>query len=468
MLEKGLTEDGAAIALGWPKQRVTARIKLLELPERAQQLTGEGVIPLAAVEQLRAIGQVSPKLLDVLVEHVDGDNGRWAARELAHDPGRALQDALRHSDTKTFAAYLTTAAPHQLEELRLGKKAGEQLGEAEKLHRQLDRHAYGPPQIRFSDQDVDQARAAGVVIELERTAAIITDRAVYRELCKQAIARTVEQLRAQAAQVAQDRKGSKADGRPLDPEAQARRDRGRQLRALAEQAHGANLDLGWALMNNLAVIDPATDMNCARFFVFAALGADFDHGPYSSAGDRVAELAVRGIRLVIEEFRTDVTKTRKDGSKGAMRIDYGDPKQPEKPIAWLWRFVDAARSPADLYGRGLVVVCAEQYASRLVVPVSQQHSPIRWSSHKDHARKALAKLAGPHLPATLKQLEKAIAKVHAETRPTHVSTAAAAATAVTESDVDVDAVDEDQLADDDLDRDEDELVDEDLADDAEL
>ncbi len=40
MLERGLTEDGAAQALGWPKQRVTARVKMLELPERAQQLIG--------------------------------------------------------------------------------------------------------------------------------------------------------------------------------------------------------------------------------------------------------------------------------------------------------------------------------------------------------------------------------------------------------------------------------------------
>ena len=39
---------------------------------------------------------------------------------------------------------------------------------------------------------------------------------------------------------------------------------------------------------------------------------------------------------------------------------------------------------------------------------------MRWPSHKDHARKALAKLAGPHLPATLKQVEKAVAKAHSE------------------------------------------------------
>jgi hypothetical protein len=180
----------------------------------------------------------------------------------------------------------------------------------EKLHRQIDRHACGPPQIRFTDNDIDQARAAGVVIELDRTAAIITDRPLYRELCKQAIARTVQELCARAAQVAAERQDSKAAGRPADPEAEARRDRGRQLRALAEQAHDANLDLGWALMNNLAVIDPATDMNCARFFVYSALGADYDHSPYTSAGDRVAELAARGIRLVVSPLTEVVYVTR--------------------------------------------------------------------------------------------------------------------------------------------------------------
>jgi hypothetical protein len=39
---------------------------------------------------------------------------------------------------------------------------------------------------------------------------------------------------------------------------------------------------------------------------------------------------------------------------------------------------------------------------------------MRWPSHKDHVRKALAKLAAPHLPATLKQVEKAVAKAHSD------------------------------------------------------
>jgi hypothetical protein len=103
-----------------------------------------------------------------------------------------------------------------------------------------------------------------------------------------------------------------------------------------------------------------------------------------------------------------------------------------------------------------VVICAEQYASRLVVPSSQQHPPTRWSSHKDHARKALAKLAGPHLPATLKQLEKAIAKAHAEhekatSRTTRASTDSTRSTDVAEEDVDVvDELDGEQPEDDEL------------------
>ena len=206
-----------------------------------------------------------------------------------------------------------------------------------------------------------------MLVEFENARPIIVDRSLYRELSKQAIKRTVEDLRARVAEVAQQRKAAKASGRPVDPEAEARRERGRELRAIAEQAHGANLDLGWGLMNGLAAVDPA-DMAVAKFFVFAVLGADYDQSPYTQTGDRVAELAARGVRLVIEEFRTDVTKTRKDGSRGALRIDYGDPRKPEKPIAWLWKFIDGAKTAGELYGRALVVIAAEQYASRLVVP----------------------------------------------------------------------------------------------------
>jgi hypothetical protein len=59
-----------------------------------------------------------------------------------------------------------------------------------------------------------------------------------------------------------------------------------------------------------------------------------------------------------------------------------------------------------------VVIAAEQYASRLVVPQSQRSHPSGWASHKDHAAKALKKLAGSHLPGSLRQLETAAKRAH--------------------------------------------------------
>ena len=79
----------------------------------------------------------------------------------------------------------TAASAHEIAELRLGKKTEQLYAEAEKLHRQLDRYAYGPPPVRFSEQDVDQARAAGVLIEFEHGRPIIVDRPLYRELVKE-------------------------------------------------------------------------------------------------------------------------------------------------------------------------------------------------------------------------------------------------------------------------------------------
>ena len=267
-----------------------------------------------------------------------GYGNEWAAERLAREPGWVIDSALRDGSSKVFAAHLTQLDSYEIADLRLGKKTEALLDEAVTLHKQLDRYAYGAPTIRFTENDVDQARAAGVLVEFENARPIIVDRSLYRELSRQAIKRTVEDLRARVDDVAQERKAAKASGRPVDPEAEARRERGRELRAIAEQAHGANLELGWGLMNGLATVDPA-DMAVAKFVVYAVLGADYDESPYTQTGDLVAELAARGVRLVIEEFRTDATKTRNDGTRGALRIDYGDPRKHEKPVAWLWKFI---------------------------------------------------------------------------------------------------------------------------------
>lgn len=193
MLAEGFTVDGAASVLGWSRNLVTQRAKILELTEAAQALIGTREIPVGAVDSLLRINAVAPPLVEALAKAI-GDE-QIAGGQLIGNLGWALGQAMRHCGSEAFAAYLNQVDIRTIESLRLGKKTEAALAEAETLHKALDAYAYGPPTIRFGEPEIDQARAAGVLIELEHAAPIICDRGVYRDLCKDAIARTVQELR---------------------------------------------------------------------------------------------------------------------------------------------------------------------------------------------------------------------------------------------------------------------------------
>jgi hypothetical protein len=242
MLDRGLTADGVAQALGWSRARVTARMRLLELPERARVLVGGGVIPVSAVDVLRTVQTVSTDVLAVLLEYV-AHAGPDGGERLLSDPGWVLGCAVRERPGGMFTARLDTISGQQVEELRLGKKANANLERASELAEKIDRYSYGP-RIRFAELEIDQARAAGVLLELDRAAPLIVERSLYRELCKQALARTVTELEAQVEQRAEDRRAERQAARetPPTPLAQAQRRERAALRDIAVQAHGVNLD----------------------------------------------------------------------------------------------------------------------------------------------------------------------------------------------------------------------------------
>jgi ParB/RepB/Spo0J family partition protein len=412
MLEKGLTEQGAAQALGWPQQRVAARVKILELPEKAQVMIGAGVLPLGYVDTLRAIGRVSGEVLDLAVEFVEGNPGYadWLQRDVAQLVGYAKREV----GSKVFAEPLTSISDRDIEALRLPKATIALYDELAQLHKNVSYYSYGKPSVRFAEAEVDQARAAGVLIEGVGSP-LIVDKSLYRELVKQAIARTLEETKATAEEKLAQRKVEQQqlrEQRAADPETELRRDHGRNMRSIAEQAHGANTDLGWALRNNLASIDPAS-MDVARFFVYALLENGHSWSDPNADSDKVTRLASTGIRLVIDEFRQDVTRTKKAGTRGALRIAYGS-NDSTAERAWLWKFIEGGKTAGDLYGRGVFVLATKRPTHRLVLPSSQQHSPLAWGSRQGKAVKALEKLAGPHIPVSLKQLEKAVKKAKAE------------------------------------------------------
>jgi ParB/RepB/Spo0J family partition protein len=269
MLADGYTVDGAATVLGWHKRRVTARSRILELPETAQTLVGTGEIPVAGIDAMLEIQAVSPKLVALVAEVIAeaAVEGNQLGAQLARDPGWLVRQVLSHRPGELFAALAGgTLYQDQIAELKLGKETSALYAEAKTLHGQLDRYAYGPPPVRIGEAEIDQARAAGVLLELDRTQ-VILDRAMYRELVKAAVARTVEDLRARAQERANEqRERNAANGgkRARTPREETDAEHRAQAREFTRRAHAVNLDLGAALLDRLATVDPDS-MDVARF-----------------------------------------------------------------------------------------------------------------------------------------------------------------------------------------------------------
>ena len=264
MLDEGYTLDGAAQALGWSRQLVTARAKILKLPEAGQ----------AARRQRRDPGQRDRHAAcDRRRLTADRRRGRRVDRVPAPSPGRSSSTTPAGRSARRCAtpgrtpsaAYLNTIHHRDLKALRLGKKTEALVADAEKLHKQVDQYAYGPPSFRFDASDIDQARAAGVLIELDRSAPIITDLAAVPR-ARQAGDRADRRAAARAGG-GQGRRASE----PAPRSGSARRARSstssiaRPSASSPRQAHGTNLDLGAALLTELATVAP-DDMDVARFF----------------------------------------------------------------------------------------------------------------------------------------------------------------------------------------------------------
>jgi ParB/RepB/Spo0J family partition protein len=415
ILDDGKSENQAAELLGLSKHLVTRRVKLLQLPDIAQRLVGDGTLALASVESMLAIAQASPALLDAVIEYIAEHAEELEADELVYHPLSMVMDAVSANESDVFAAPLGEVPLSDPALVPQDEPTAAPLAEAADLYKQLHPFSWGHPRIRFTEAETDRARAAGVLLEYGEEDPLVTDFTVYQDLCRTAIAAGLQAFKQQIAERAELGEimtaTNKGKGTPDDELAALQAAHRREIRQLAATAHGANLDLGNTLRASLTVIDPA-DMTVARFFVYALLGADNASG--YARDTVVSAIALRGIRLVISDFREDKTKTRKDGSPGALRITYGEGIRHDNQSHWLWKYLDGARSAGELYGRALVVITAEQYASRLVVPASQQAKPLNWPSHKDIALKALTKLAGPHIAPTLKALGKAIAKAERE------------------------------------------------------
>ena len=253
-----------------------------------------------------------------------------------------------------------------------------------------------------------------MLIEFERGRPIIVDRPLYRELVKAAIKRTHDDLEAKAATAAKEKKtarASKAAGRPGHRgQARARRAAARADRPGARRQPRPRPRARPQPHHRR----PGRHRRRAVLRLRAARRRprQLARTPRPGSGSRGSPPAASASSST--SCAPTSPRPARTAAAAGCAYDYGDHRDPQAALAWLWKFIDGAKTAGELYGRALVVIAAEQHATpaRRARPASGC-PPRRWSSHKDIAAKALKKLAGPHVPASLTQLEQAVKRAHA-------------------------------------------------------
>ena len=408
-LDHGLTQDGAAQALAISKQRVTARLKLGELPAEVRARIGVDW-PMGLADLLvDQIKPVSTALLDAVCSLLMEDPAFEA--DLQRDARWTLaRNTTELRRRRAFIVAMGALDYDSLTALADGREWKAVYGYTprkplrEQAQAICDWYGGDKQPARYeckvgpSQEDLDVLRAANCLLEFGRDgwySPFVIDREAFKVTVEAMVARAFADGPPKKKAVGGGRQGelrAKTERTPTDEE---RLRHQRALRELTTQAHGVNLDVGRALLDGLAVVDVSMDV--ARFFVGAVL--DASDGSRETLAERLAD---NGVRLVLEQFREDVTKVRKDGTRGAVKFDYGDAHR-EDSRKWLRTFINGAKTPEELFGRALVVIAMQRYAIRDVVPTAQRH-------HKEYfpTEKQLEKLCKAHLPASWKALRKAI------------------------------------------------------------
>jgi hypothetical protein len=239
-----------------------------------------------------------------------------------------------------------------------------------------------------------------------------------------------EHEKATRAEAMKAEKRAKAEAPPNPLDAIEAEHKAKQ-RDFAVRGRAANLALGDALMQKGAAVDPA-DVDVAKLFVYGLLGprTHFSGHKIEQGYElkKAGMIAAAGLRLCIEELSSVEVPQLRSGKEGKPRITYAELADAER---WMWKFVGAATTASELYGRALCVLWAAHYAIDEVVPSAQRYSRVTEGlfCYDDKLIKILERLGKRHLPAQLTKLRAAIGREASAYRKAKDQVAAEAARA---------------------------------------
>lgn len=431
-MAKGLTEDGAAQALGWSAQLLHNRQRILAMPEKLQPMAGYEV-PLRLVDTIAQINETFPLVGQAIAANViEGEAlrnfGEWFLTRM--DTGE-LDLSIWNLSKSWRLDYALDVRPKSKWRAAAKRKI-------EALTKDKEEWEY--PTLSFSEEQVDQVRALGCLIEVGddfdgRPAYLLVDNKAH-EVLLELMATAIETYQPPAK--AKESKAGKGKKEKTPAE---------QLESTRVKAHNgqklavanAHIAQRHRLLDKMAEVE--VDMDVARFFVYGLLGSDYSR--YGMGGANLGvDIHAKGIGSLSPDI---ITTMRSNGGPGKPKLAYpllgvgipkdqtGVEKAGQRNDAALWKFIDAAKTPGELFGRALCLFAAADLVIPQVLPVSKQfENPQRPrtyrtgtssqapSSHKDHAQKALHKLMkkydvrAPELDAALKAWRKVDRDAEAE------------------------------------------------------
>ena len=410
VIDGGLTQDGAAEALGISKRLVSERLPLLDTPGSVQGAIASGAVSTRAVSAVVAMAKVSSKLAELAVGYVLADDShRYGPGELVDDPAHVAAAAVAANGQGKHGLW-AVGGNYDIPLERLKLPAEDQ----KRAERWLEgRYQSALPIAKeVIAEALSVGTAYGVVDENERglwrtVAVICADQRTIRDYAVRTLdALEAEEERRKAEQAKWREESGLSEGggtEKSDEERQEEAAERARARELLTEAREANLDLGVVLLDKLAKVK--LDKNVATLVCHTVLR---EHSVFSgNAYESVASLAAKGLARVLPDWHEFEVPSKKDGSPGAPKVKY--PKGDDELAKRFWRWFDQAKTPEEMLGRLVVALAAAEYAIPECAPRSQRPNFVM-ADTRGRAKKALEVIVKPVLPARVRKLRSELAK----------------------------------------------------------
>jgi ParB/RepB/Spo0J family partition protein len=344
---------------------VASKMRLLRLPEEVQKYIADGSVPEDAEPQLRKVAAVSPRVAECICEYAVRE--KVERREFVQDFAYMLMQVADGGidDPPTMIRARSVRFSRVIED-------GEKLAELARRYRAAAIHAPGPkadPTISLNESEIDAARAAGVLIELDPKGggwyggSYIVD----KELAADLVLRAVEREEKGAKKRERQQKKAEAE-QAQTPDVIAPADHADKMQAAREEraaarasARSFNDRLGHKLLKRRSAANRKKFALSRKKAIATALVLNDPN------------LASAGLRLVLPQLQNPQDEITPEGN-----LMYATPKEAQE---YALARIEEAKSPGVIDELLADMLISAELADQLALGLGEPHT--YWVSFSD-------------------------------------------------------------------------------------